>query len=139
MPPRRGIVDAPVSGQLIGFLSVLAAALAVALARERAVAAERPADAAEGERQIDVPQRVVDALGLLFGTASGENHGALDGTKRARRVDQGRFGYAGHALDQLGPIRRGDPKRFIESFRPPADLLLVDQILANEQVQKSVG
>ena len=134
MLPRRGIADAPVSGQLIGFLSVLPAALAVALASERAVAAERPADAAEGERQIDVPERVVDALGLLLGTASGENHGVLDSTQRERRVDQGRFGYTGHALDQLGPVRRGDPKRFVEAFRPPADVLLVDQILANEQV-----
>src|SRR2546427_722195 len=31
MAPRRGIVDAPVAGELIGFLPVLAAALSVAL------------------------------------------------------------------------------------------------------------
>ena len=39
---RRGVVQAPVAGQLIGFLSMLAATLPVALPGDRAVAGEGP-------------------------------------------------------------------------------------------------
>ena len=52
--PIRGVVDLPVARELIGFLSVFASALAVALSGQTAVAAEGLADLAERERDIDV-------------------------------------------------------------------------------------
>ena len=69
----RGVVDPPVAGQLVGLLSVLAAALAVALAGEAAVAVEGPADAAHREREVDERQDVADALRLLLGAARREH------------------------------------------------------------------
>ena len=50
---RGRVVDHPVAGQLVGLLAVLAAALAVALPGEAAVAAVRPAAQAQRERQVD--------------------------------------------------------------------------------------
>src|SRR5207245_6845056 len=76
MAPRRGIVDAPVAGELIGFLPVLAAALSVALPGQAAVAGEGPALPAEGERDVDESERVGDSLHLLLGPAAGEHHRA---------------------------------------------------------------
>ena len=66
VPPRVGIVDSAVAGQLIGLLPVLASALAVALAGHAAVAAGRSPDLAERQREVDVGERVVDAVRLLL-------------------------------------------------------------------------
>ena len=52
----RRVVDHPVSGELVGLLSVLAATLPVALPGEAAVAGVRPPALAEGQRQVDRDQ-----------------------------------------------------------------------------------
>ena len=64
--PSLGIVDSAVSGQLIGFLPVLAAPLAVALPGHATVAAGWPPDLSERQREVDVGERVVHALRLLL-------------------------------------------------------------------------
>ena len=76
MAPGGRIVDPAVAGQLVGFLAVLAAALAVALAGQRAEPAAAGPAQAERERDIDVGERVSDALGLLFGPARRQHHRA---------------------------------------------------------------
>ena len=60
------VVDAAIPGKLIGFLPVLASALSVALARDRPKPAEWPADLAERQCEVEIRQRVVDALRLLL-------------------------------------------------------------------------
>ena len=57
-----GIADVAPAGKLIALLPVLAAALAVGLTDDRAVAALRLADAAGGEHEIDRAERVLDAV-----------------------------------------------------------------------------
>src|SRR2546426_493745 len=76
MAPRRGIVDAPVAGELIGFLPVLAAALSVALPGQATVAGEGPALPAEGERDVDESERVGNSLRLLLWPAARERTGS---------------------------------------------------------------
>ena len=61
------VVDHPVAGQLVGLLAVLAAALAVALAGEAAVAGVRRARQPERQGQVDPAEHGVGALAVLLG------------------------------------------------------------------------
>ena len=107
--PCGRIVDAAVSGELIGLLAVLAAPLAVALTGNRAVAAVRLSDAAESERQVDVGQGVVHALRLLLGASRRQNHRPFCRPEQPRGLDDRVFGHAGELLDAVRPVRRRDP------------------------------
>ena len=55
VPAMLGVLDVAAAGELVALLAVLAAALAVALAGDRRVAAARPAD--PPRRQHDVDRR----------------------------------------------------------------------------------
>src|SRR5207245_3265024 len=70
MAPRRGIVDAPVAGELVGCLPVLAAGLSVALPGQPAVSGDAPPLPAEGERDVDESERVGTSLRLLLWPAA---------------------------------------------------------------------
>ena len=69
------IVDAAITGQLIGLLAMFAAALAVALPCQATVPAMQFAHSAQRQREVDEAQHVVDALALLFRSTRGQNHG----------------------------------------------------------------
>src|SRR5205823_8071281 len=61
--PGRGVVDAPVPGELVGLLAVLAPALAVALAGKAAVPGARTAGQAQREGEVDERGDRVGAVG----------------------------------------------------------------------------
>src|SRR5712664_2652490 len=100
--PGSRIVDAPVPGELVRLLPVLAAALSVALSGETAVTGEGLARLAQGERDVDEGERVGDALRLLLGPAAGKHHRAARAAQHPRRLDELRLG---HARDALHPVR----------------------------------
>ena len=81
------VVDHPVAGQLVGLLAVLAAALAVALAGEAAVAGERPAGQAERQGEVDPGQHGVGALARAARRRgrSGPSPGRRPASRRAER------------------------------------------------------
>ena len=82
---RDRIVDETIARELIGFLTVLAAALTVALARERAVAAALPAGQSEREREIDVSARAIRTVAVLLDAARGDDQRAARIREHARR------------------------------------------------------
>ena len=117
-PPDGGDVGAggrvlqrAVAGQLVGLLPVLAAALPVALAGDRAPAAAGPAGQPERERQVDPRLGGVGAAAVLLGAAGGEDDRLL----RAGQGEDGAplvgDGHAGEPLDPVGPVARRRPAR----------------------------
>ena len=133
------IVNPSVTGKLIGLLPVLAAALAVALAGERAEASADPPAHAERQRDVDVGERVHHALGLLFGSAGRQHHRRRRPSQPMGRVDERRLWHAGDLFDPLGPVRRRDPPRLAEALGPGGDVRLVDHPIANQDVQQAVA
>src|SRR5258706_2015409 len=98
------VVDLAVAWQLIGFLSMLAPTLAIALTGQAAVAAVGPPGLAQRERQIDERQDVVDTAALLLGSARGQNHrGARVAQQVRRRLDLVRW-HTRQTLDALRPV-----------------------------------
>ena len=91
--PVGRVGELAVAGQLVGLLPVLAAALAVALAGDGAVAGVRLAGQPEGEGEIDEGLRGVGAVAVLLGAAGGEDHRRLGG------------GQGVHGLAQVGHRR----------------------------------
>ena len=91
-----GVGDLAVAGQLVGLLAVLAAALAVALAGERAVAAARRARAGpSSEREVDRGGGGVGAVDVLLDAAAGEDvappsRGRASASRRAVVADRSR-------------------------------------------------
>src|SRR4030095_469926 len=64
--PVLGVGDVAAARQHVGLLAVLAAALAVALAGEGAVAGPRPAELAGSQGHVDAREHVLDALEVLL-------------------------------------------------------------------------
>src|SRR5436190_3043764 len=84
VPAMFGIGNRTLTRKLIGFLSVLAPTLAVALAGDGAVAATRRADFSRCQHQIYVSQDIVDAVGVMFDAASMHHHRGLGAAIHAR-------------------------------------------------------
>ena len=139
MCPVGRIGQLAVAGQLVGFLAVLTAALAVALAGDRAVTGVRLAGQAEGQGQVDVGLGHLGATAVLFGPPGGEDH-------RARRGGQGLDGLPqlpdadpGDPLDPVGPVGGGAGLDRAEPGGPLGDVVEVDQVVLDGQVQQPVG
>ena len=64
-----GLFDVAASGKLIALLTLLARALAVALAGDHGIAAALAADASAGHHQVDGGDAVVHALGVVLDAA----------------------------------------------------------------------
>ncbi len=134
-----GIVDLAIARKLVRLLAVLAAALPVALPGQAAVAAERLADLAQRQREVDEGEHIVDTMALLLGPAPGQHHGGgrlphdvgglLDLARR----------HAGDSLDPVGPIGRDDAADLVESTRARGDEIAIDQAVADRHVQEPVG
>ena len=84
----RRVVDHPVAGQLVGLLAVLAAALAVALAGEAAVAGVRLPAHAQRERDVDPAEHGGGALGVLLGPARGQHGDPVGAGEQVRQLAQ---------------------------------------------------
>ena len=69
VPAMFGIADVAPARKLIALLAVFAAALAVGLADDRAVAALRFANPAGGEHQVDRAQSILNAVGVVLDAA----------------------------------------------------------------------
>ena len=112
----RGIVEAAIPRKLIGLLTVLSAALAIALPRDAAEAAMRFADLAEGEREVDERQDVVYASALLLRPARRHHHGGRGLSEEMCRLDDllGR-----NASDSFGSIRPVGRRRPAGRLRNP--------------------
>src|SRR6185295_13044120 len=74
VPPRSRIVNGSIARELIGLLPVLATSLTVPLPSQRAESAERAADFAERQRNVDECEHSVDAGGVLLGSTGCEHH-----------------------------------------------------------------
>ena len=75
--PVLGIFDVTVAGKLIALMTMLAPALAVALAGDRGVAAIRLANAAGREHEIDAGNHVLDSLGMVLDAARVQQEAGL--------------------------------------------------------------
>ena len=98
-----GIGDVAVARELVAFVAVLAAALAVALAGDRRDAAPGLAELARGQAEVDRREHVLDALGVLLDTAGVEQHA---GRRRAPPLGGLLDARGRHARDAGRPLRR---------------------------------
>ena len=135
---RHRIVDLPVTGKLVRLLAVLASPLPVSLAGDGPVAAERGAHLSERQRDVDIGERVVDALGLLLGTPAGQDDDPFRGAQRAGGFDELSLRHAGQPFDALGPVGRGELPHVVESFSPAGDIRRVDQVVGDEDMEDAV-
>ena len=133
------VAQRAIARQLVGFLSVFASALAVALPREAAEPAAAAADLPERERDVDEGERVGHALRLLFSSARGEDHRRASPAQQVRGTDDVRLGHAGDALDAPRPVRGHRRAHLVESSRAGGDVRRVDQPVTHEHVQQPVG
>jgi hypothetical protein len=101
--------DAPVAGELIGFLPVFAPALAVALAGDAAVAGAGPARQSQRQCQVDPGGSGVYALGVLFRAPGGEDDRGLRGGQRPSGGLQLGHRDSGEPLHPGRPVAGGDP------------------------------
>jgi hypothetical protein len=134
-----GVGELAVARELVGFLAVLAAALAVALAGQAAPAAVGTAGQAQSEGQIDEGLGVVDTVALLLGAAGGEDHGAGGVAEQVRGLGQQRGGDAGDALDPIGPVGGGDAAGLLEAGGAGGDVVSVDQAVAGGDMEQAEG
>ncbi len=137
--PVLGVADVAVARQLVALVAVFAAALAVALARDGAVAAAGPADAARGQHHVDAAQHVVHALALVLDAPGVEQEAGLGLAPDAGRLLDG---VHGQARDLAGPLRRAVLHRREGLFEPVGvgvHEVPVDELPLVEQVQDAVG
>ncbi len=133
------VVQPPVPGELVGLLAVLAAALPVALAGDRAVAGARPPDQPERERQVQVRLRGVGAVAVLFGAAGGEDHRRPCPAQPPDCGAEVGLGDAGQPLDPFGPVRVDPDPDGVEPGGAQRDVRVVDQPLAQRDMEHPVG
>ena len=116
-------------GQLIALLAVLAAALAVGLADDRAVAALRLADAAGREHEVDRAERVLHAVGVVLDAARVEQEARLRGAPQLGGLAERALGHAG---DLRGARER--PLLAVLGDRVEADGVRVDELAIDPAV-----
>ncbi len=138
-----GVGDHPVAGQLVGLLAVLAAALAVALARDGAVAAALGAHEAERQGQVDDGGDGVGAVDVLLGAAAREQERSPATAVRAgvgqRAGDAAQLGLgdAGRRGDPLGPPL-GDAAAYgIDAVDARGEVVVVGERLGEHDVQQA--
>ena len=142
-----GIGDLAVAGELVRFLAVFAAALAVALAGERAVAAACGAGEAQQQGEVDGGGGGVRAVDVLFHAAAREDVAAAPagavGQPAGGVADQpGRD--AGEGLYALGPVGGHAADQGVVAGRAGSDVAgvgeaLVDHHVGEPQQQGEVG
>jgi hypothetical protein len=141
--PRRRIGDQPVSGQLVGLLAVLTAALAVSLPGDGAVTTSFRADQAEDQRHVDGSSDGVGAVGVLFRTAPGEHESATAAAvrrgirERARHAPQLRLGHSGDRRDSLRPPLADTAADRVQARGARLEIALVVQALGEDHVQEA--
>src|SRR5262245_30644742 len=69
-----GIIDVPRARQLIAALAMFAAALAVALPRDRSISATWLSDTSAGENEVDIGEAVLDSFRVVLDTARMEQY-----------------------------------------------------------------
>ena len=60
-------------------------------------------------------------------------------SEAVRRFDEGLFRHAGDAFDLFGPREHGNAADVVERFRARRNVAVVDQAIANQDVEQSVG
>lgn len=116
---------------------MFAAALAVALAGETAVAGVRAARAARRQAQVDPRADGVGALGLLLGPAGGEHHGGVRGAEHPDRLAEPGHRNAREAFHQFRPVGHGGGPGFGPAGGAGGDELLVGVPLGDHEVQQA--
>src|SRR5678816_116646 len=96
VPAMFGIADVAPARKLIAFLPMFAAALAVGLTDDRAVAALRFADPAAGEHEIDRAQRILNAVGVMLDAARMEEKAGVRGAPPLSSLPDRSLGDAAH-------------------------------------------
>ena len=137
--PRGGIVDPAIAGQLVGLLPVLTTALPVALPGDAAVATAGAADLSQRQREIDEGEGVVDAARLLFRPPAGEDHRRGRLAEDVRGGDQIVLGHSRHLRDACRIVGMHQRTDVFESFGACRDVALVDQAVADADVEEAVG
>src|SRR5262249_20759468 len=131
-------LDQPVTGELVGLLPVLAAALSVSLSGEAAVAGTGIPDLPEREREVDEREDGIDALALLLRPAAGEEH-RRTGREPPRGQPQRRLGNAGELFDARRVVLQDRAADGVEPGGPLADETLVEESFFERDEQEAVG
>ena len=139
VPPRRRVGNQPVARQLVGFLAVFPAALAVALPGEAAVAAVGAPHQPQGQGDIDERQHIVRTLPLLFGAAPGQNHCRRRRAQHPRRPQQAAFRHAGDALHPFRPIGGCQISHGVKPGGAFRNIGGIGQAVPDQDVQQPVG
>ena len=137
--PVLGVLDEAVAGELVRLLPVLASPLPVALPGDAAVSAERLADLAQRQHQVDERQHRVGALRLLLGASARQHHAPLDVCEHAHGAHLLLDGHAGHPLGHRRIVRQHRPAHLVEPLGPLRDVRLVDQAVPDRDVKQRVG
>src|SRR5262249_58962817 len=96
------VLDVPLSGQLVGLLALLAAALAVALTRDHGIAAAFAADPPRGDDEVDRRHAVIHPLGVMLDAPRVEQKAGL---RRAPYLGGTDDHLRRHARDLSGVLR----------------------------------
>ena len=133
-----GVFDVAHTGKLVALLAVFAAALAVGLSGDGAVAAALAADAPGGQYHVDRPEHVLHALAVMLDAASVHQKtgfgGAppLGGLANGRLADAGHFGGAPRRplLDVFGHL--------VETAGVIADEGVIEPVVLDHQMKDAV-
>ncbi len=132
------VVNLAIARKLVGLLSMLAPALAVALAGHAAVAAVRAARFAQRQHQINQGQRVVHAFGLLAGASRGQGHRGPGFAEQVRGFHDVFGRDSRDALDPVRPVRHNNAPDLVPSGRAGRNKVMVQQAIGGGDMQEAV-
>lgn len=136
--PVLGVADGAAAGQEVGLLAVFAAALAVALPGDGAVAGAGLADVAGGDAQVDDREAVLDALGVVFDAAGVPGHGLARAGEGTGDLDD-LLGRDSAGLGGAGGRVLGDGRLdLVPAGGVGGEVGLVGQALGDDHVQDGV-
>ena len=114
---------------------MFAAALAIGLTDDRAVAALRFSDPAAGEHEVDRAQRILNAVGVMFDAARMEEEACLRGSPPFGSLPDRSLGDAAHLRGSRRRPLRTVTSHDIESHRVCVDELAIDPVMLDHQIE----
>src|SRR5690606_35235862 len=122
------------AGELVAFLPVLAAALAVALSRDRAVAGSAAADAPGRQHDVDGAEHVVDAARVVLEAARVQEEAALRSSPELGGSTNGALADTGDFRGARGSERADVLPNGVEADGEALDEVVIEPVVLDHQV-----
>ena len=138
MLPRLGVQQGALAGQLIAFLPVFAASLAVALPGDHGAAAAFPPQVSGGQRQVDQRGTILHALRLVLQTARVQGDGTLGFGEQMRGLFNRFRRHSGHLGRHARIVAFHRSLHRFETGGVRGDERVVLQVVAQHDVEHSI-